>query len=85
MEYLWEIIIRLAVNSIVLNGEKYLLQELETCPIDVNTGSFNEFLSSLYIANPFLIAISVPAKRSKQRVKEQKNIWIIENCFLHLS
>ena len=69
MEYLWEIIIRLAVNSIVLNGEKYLQQELETCPKAVNTGSFNEFLSSLLTANPFLIAIT---KQSKQRVKEQK-------------
>ena len=72
MEYLWEIIIRPAVNSIVLNGEKYLQQEHETCPIAVNTGSFNEFLSSLDVANPFLTAITVPAKRSKQRVEEQK-------------
>ena len=59
MECLWEIITRLAVISIVLNGEKYLQQELETFPIAVNTGSFNDFLSSLHVANPFLIAITV--------------------------
>ena len=53
MKYLWEVIISLSINSVVLNEEGYHTENIKTRRVAINSCKFNEVFY-ISIHNPII-------------------------------